>query len=142
MEKIVIRAIDRPRAGNQNEMIKWFCEALGLVGDDGKGGIEVELMKQLLAAAARGEGISSSEIKPRQDIARSTVIYHLNRFIESGLVVKHGRKYYFRGKGLSTTLEELEYDINKEMMRMLDIAREFDRAFIAAGRRGRRVRIE
>ena len=56
-----------------------------------------------------------------------TVIYHLNRFIDAGLLVKRGRKYYLRASEMYKAIEEIQYDMEREMKRMLDTAREFDK---------------
>ncbi len=44
----------------------------------------------------------------------------MNRFIDAGLLVKRGRKYYLRASEMQKAIEEIEYDINREMQRMLD----------------------
>ncbi len=141
MEKIVIRAVDRPAYKNPDEFIRWLCEALGLSNPNEKGSIEAEILKRFIVAAASNTGISSSQIALEPKVARSTVIYHLNRFIDSGLLVKKGRLYYLRAQELSTAIEEIEYDINREMMRILDAAREFDRAFDIQQSKGKKVKI-
>ena len=67
------------------------------------------------------------QLKLDTDLARSTVIYHLNRFIDSGLLVKKGRNYYLRASVMSKAIEEIEYDIDRELSRMLDTAKQFDK---------------
>lgn len=142
MGKIVIRSVDKPAYKGPDELIQWFCEALGLSNANGKDSIEAEILKRFIVAAANNTGISSSQIRLKPEVARSTVIYHINRFIDSGLVVKRGRKYYLRAQELSGSIEEIEYDINREMMRLLDTAREFDRMFDTFYRKGRKVKTE
>ncbi|EQD48545.1 hypothetical protein B1A_14003, partial [mine drainage metagenome] len=115
--------------GSPDALISWFCEVLGLSGSGESKSIESEILKRFLVAASKDMGVSSSEINLGKDVPRSTVIYHLNRLVESGLVVKRGRKYYMRAQALSTSIEEIEYDIDREFQRMLDMAREFDRLF-------------
>ncbi len=129
MEKIEIRAIEKPDEKDPDKIIRWFVAVLGLSGDE-KNSIEEQILRDFTEAAREGEeGLSSSELKFDRDVARSTVIYHLNRFINAGIIVKHGRKYHLRATEMSKVIEELEYDINREMQRMLDMAKEFDRMF-------------
>ncbi|MCL4379106.1 MAG: hypothetical protein M1160_03155 [Candidatus Marsarchaeota archaeon] len=129
MEKIEIRAIEKPDEKDPEKMLRWFVAALGLSGDE-KNSIEEQILRDFAVATREGcEGLSSSELKFDRDVARSTVIYHLNRFIDAGIIVKHGRKYHLRATEMSKVIEELEYDINREMQRMLDMAKEFDRIF-------------
>ena len=55
-------------------------------------------------------------------------------------MVKRGRKYYLRAPELSRAIEEIEYDIEREMHRMLDMAREFDRMMNSPSGRVKRNR--
>ncbi len=130
MGKIVIRTVDMPRQDRPDQMIKWFCEALGLTADSKSISVEEQMLKKFVEAAREDVGLSSSQFSFKPKLARSTVIYHLNRFIDAGLVVKRGHKYYLRAAEMTRTIEELEYDIEREMHRMLDMARQFDRMMI------------
>lgn len=127
MGKIVIRTLELPDYDRPEEVIEWFCAALGFSSSPAVDSIEGEILEQLARAAYGGRGVSSSEFKFKKQVARSTVIYHLNQFIDAGLVVKRGRKYYLRATEMSKTIEEIEYDIQREMNRMLSAAREFDK---------------
>ena len=127
MERIVIKFVERPNLNDQEKMIKWFCEVFGLSSEENPDSIEEQILRNFTEAAYRNKGLGSSELKLETELARSTVIYHLNRFIDAGLLVKRGRKYYLRASEMSKAIEEIEYDINREMQRMLDMAKEFDR---------------
>ncbi len=127
MVKIVIKAVNRPSGQRPDMLLRWFCEAFGLSDSEDEGGIEFIILRNLTYAAYENRGYSSMELKEHVSLGRSTVVYHLNKFIESGLVVKRGRRYYLRSTDMSTAIEEIEYDLNKEMMKLLDAAREFDR---------------
>ena len=129
MEKIEIRAIEKPDGNDPENILKWLVAALGL-SSEGKSSIGEQILKDFAMAVRNGEdGLSSSELKLNRTVARSTVIYHLNRFIDAGVIVKKGRKYHLRATEMSKVVEELEYDIEREMQRMLDMAKEFDKAF-------------
>jgi predicted transcriptional regulator len=128
MERISIRVVSVPDKKSTQHLIKWFCLAFGLESDNSSDhGIEEELLGKFITAAYADRGISSSEIKLKNKIARSTVIYHLNRLMDAGLIVKRGRRYYLRATDMYRSIEEIEYDVDREMRRMLDTAREFDR---------------
>ncbi len=137
MEKIEIRAIEKPDEKDPVKIIRWFCAAFGLSGNN-EDSIEEQIFRDFAFSAQKGEGLSSSELKFDRTVARSTVIYHLNRFIEVGLIVKKGRRYYLRAADMSKVIEEIEYDIEREMQRMLDTAREFDRIVEEQGSRKRK----
>lgn len=126
MEKIEIRAVERPDGNDPVKVIRWFCAALGLSNGRDDISIEEQILRDFMFAPQKGDGLASSELEFDRQLPRSTVIYHLNRFIDAGILVKKGRKYYLRANEMSKIIEEIEYDINREMQRMLDIARELD----------------
>jgi predicted transcriptional regulator len=127
MGKIVIREIERPDTRKPDAMIRWFCAVFDLGDDNEVDSLEAQMLGELIKAGYRGEGMSSSEIKLAPKVPRSTVIYHLNRLLEIGVLVKKGRKYYMRATEMSKVMEEIEYDMEREMRRMIDTAREFDK---------------
>jgi predicted transcriptional regulator len=128
VERIVIKFVERPDFNDPEKMLKWFCDVFGLSsGDDAMDSLEEQILRNFTEAAYENKGLASSELELNTELARSTVIYHLNRFIEVGLLVKRGRKYYLRASEMHKAIEEIEYDINREMARMLDTAKEFDR---------------
>lgn len=128
--KIVIRSVEKPTARRPEDLIDWFCEVFGISAEGGESDAEERIFKAFAYAAFENKGLSSSDPALRSGLARSTVIYHLNRLIGMGLITKQGRKYYLRANEMSKVIEELEYDINREMMRMLDAAHEFDKLML------------
>ncbi len=138
MERIEIRFVEMPDPSDPTSIIRWFCRVFGLATESG-GNLEEQIFQNFAEAAYTNKGLSSSELKLDTELSRSTVIYHLNRFIEAGILVKHGRKYSLRASELSKAIEEIEYDINREMSRMLNTAKEYDRLMLSkAGSRGKR----
>ena len=135
MDKLIIRFVERPKVNEPEQVITWFCEVFGLANGTGSNQLEAQILKSFLEAAHNDTGLTSSELRLDTDLARSTIIYHLNRFIEVGLLVKKGRKYYLRASEMQKAIEEIEYDVNREMQRMLDTAREFDHMFHNAMRK-------
>jgi predicted transcriptional regulator len=127
MTRIVIHSVERPGSNNMQEIIRWFCMEFGFSNGLDDDNIAERLLEQLAEAAREKKGLTSSELKVNKDLARSTIIYHLNRFIDSGLVVKIGRQYYLRATQLARAIEEIQYDIDREMKKMTDTAKEFDR---------------
>jgi hypothetical protein len=127
MEHIVIRVLEKPDFNDPEKLIKWFVSVLGLSGEGEIDSIGEQILSEFAKAAYLDKGLSSSELKLDTNLARSTVIYHLNRFIDSGLLVKKGRKYHLRASEMSKAIEEIEYDIDRELSRMLDTAKQFDK---------------
>ncbi len=137
--RIIIRTVEMPAAKKPDDIIKWFCEVLGIAaGSDSD--VEERIFRAFAYAAQTNSGISSSDITLRQGLARSTVIYHINRLIDMGLITKKGRRYYLRATNMARMVEELEYDLDREMNRMLNVAQEFDRLMLQQGAKSRRTK--
>lgn len=125
-ERIAIRPVNRPQKESVDALVTWFCESLDLSDKDD---LEPTMLKEIIDKSIKGNGVTSMELKDRLDTPRTTVIYHLNRFIYSGIVVRKGRKYYLRSTDMASTLEELQADMQREFMRMIEFAEKMDALF-------------
>ncbi len=126
MEQIVIRFIEKPDQNDAESIIRWFCDVFGLSNQDAENPVEEQILKSFVEAARDGKGLSSSELDLETKLARSTVIYHLNRFRDAGLVVKRGRKYYLRAGEMEKVIQEIGYDLERELRGLIDSSKRLD----------------
>lgn len=138
MNRIVINFYERPDSDEPDELIRWFCRVFGLSSAGEQNPIGEQILIRFAEAAQNDVGLSSAELDLDTDLAKSTVIYHLNRFIEAGLLVKRGRKYYLRASEMQKAIQEIEYDVERELSRMLDTAKELDRIMSVSPKRLRK----
>ena len=124
IERIVIRQVSRPSHENTKEIIEWFCEVFDLADKGNE--LEPAIFKEIVSNSMQGGGITSKELTEELDMPRSTVIYHLNRFIYTGLVTRKGRKYYLRSEDLASTIEDIQADMFREFGRMISLAQRMD----------------
>jgi predicted transcriptional regulator len=139
IEKIVIRQVNRPGKEDINNILEWFCEVFDLAGKGDE--IEPAIFKEIVSNSMEGGGVTSKDLTEELNMPRSTVIYHLNRFIYTGLVIRRGRKYYLRSEDLPSTLEEIQADMSREFVRMINMAQRMNEIFeedIHARRKGKR----
>ncbi len=122
-EKLVIKAINRPHGADEEKLLEWFCAVFDL---SGSGNLEPEILKEIAGSSINGIGVTSMELKEKLETPRSTVIYHLNRFIYSGIVIRKGRRYYLRSNDMASTMEELQSEILHEFNRLIDFAQRLD----------------
>lgn len=104
--------------------IEYIYQCLGL-GDE-RDDLGREVFKALVRAGRKGEGISSRDIMQLSEVSQAAVIYHLNMFQRSGIVIKDGRNYYLRGRTLEQTLEEIENDMHRRFDQLKTIAKKVD----------------
>ncbi len=126
-EKMVIRQVGKPSKEDVDTLVAWFLQAFDLA--DSKKSVEPVMLKEIMNSSANGSGVTSKELNSRLETPRTTVIYHLNRFIYSGLVVRKGRRYYLRAMSMESTLEEMQADMTREFQRMMSMAEKLDEMF-------------
>lgn len=123
-QQIVIRRLDRPLDENLEKEIEWLCQCLGLSSEEER--LPVDIFKNLLMHTYKGRPVSSTMLTKGKHVTRGAVVYHLNRFIQSGLVVRRGREYTLRDRTLTGTLDEVEEDLLRFLRRMKEIAVKID----------------
>jgi len=123
--QIVIRYIAVPNEDDGvNADIDYIYQALGL-GDE-RDDVGRSVFRALVKASLKGEGISSRDIMELSAVSQAAVIYHLNLFQRSGLVVKDGRNYILRGFSLHSALEELEADMHRRFGALRQVAKKIE----------------
>ncbi|MCL5239203.1 MAG: hypothetical protein M1286_01880 [Candidatus Marsarchaeota archaeon] len=126
-EKIVIRTIGRPLGEDADALTNWFFDSFDL---SGKGDTpERTMFSRIVINSLRGVGTASKELSSDLKLPLSTVIYNLNKFIDSGLVVRKGREYYLRGSDFETTLQAIQAEMLTEFGRMMQFASKLDELF-------------
>jgi len=123
--QIVIRYISVPAHEDDAESeLNYIYQCLGL-GDE-RDDVGRIVFRALVKASMRGEGISSRDLMLLSETSQAAVIYHLNLFQRSGLLVKDGRNYHLRGRTLEDTLDELENDMHRRFEHLRGIAKKVD----------------
>lgn len=123
--QIVIRYVTVPKAEKDPDSeLDYIYQCLGL-GDE-RDEVGRAVFRALVKANMRGEGISSRDIMELSEVSQAAVIYHLNIFKRSGLVVKDGRNYYLRGRTLVETLEDMENDMHRRFQNLKEIAKKVE----------------
>ncbi|MEK6982345.1 MAG: hypothetical protein AABX38_05420 [Candidatus Micrarchaeota archaeon] len=124
--EIAIRDVTPPTdQNNMEKQIEWICECLGLA--QGENDLAAQIFKELLKATKDQEGVSTREIMEKEHVTQGAIVYHLNIFIQSGVVRKQGKYYFLRSTSLDRTMEELENDMLRQMRRMRELAKLIDK---------------
>ncbi len=123
-EKMVIRQVNRPAKEDADTLVLWFLQSFDL--SDSKNSLEPVMLKEIINRSVSGKGVTSKELNSKLATPRTTVIYHLNRFIYSGLVVRKGRRYFLRATNMEGTLEEMQADMMREFGRLMAFAEKLD----------------
>ncbi len=120
--KVTILKLERPKH-EINEEIQWFCQSLGLFGERDK---EKSCYRIFIELLKNSQGLTSDQIADNTHITRGTVIHHINKLIDSGLVVSQKNKYKLRTRNIHHLIKEIEQDIDEAFKEMEKIAKKID----------------
>lgn len=122
--KITIVEVRQPQSGNLEDEIRWMCRCLDM--DPKKDRIAFEIFLHLLNASRHSKGVRTIEITRDVGVTQAAVVYHMNAFMRSGVIVKKGREYYLRGGNLEQTIGEMETDMLRRLMMIRKVAEKID----------------
>ena len=126
-QKITIIKIRRPISRSLNEELQWLGQSLGLFSSRDKDKSCFRIFVELIKGEKKNTHYSSQELAEKADLARSTVIFHLNKLIESGIVIEDDGRYMLRVHELSLLINEMKKDIERTMEDLKQTASEIDK---------------
>lgn len=125
-QRITIVNIRRPAEHNVNQELQWLGTSLGLFNLRDKDKSCFRVFIELLKSSKQHRTLTSDELAERLDLSRGTIIHHVNKLMESGLVVHEGNTYTLRVENLKSLIEEIEKDIKRATEDLKEIAKDID----------------
>jgi len=126
-KRMTIIKLDKPNDKDINKILQWFGNSLGLFNARDKDKSCFRIFIELLKASKINEPLSSDEIARKLELSRGTVVFHVNKLVDSGLVVAARRRYMLRVSCLSELVEEVHRDVSEACRDLRDVAEEIDR---------------
>jgi predicted transcriptional regulator len=124
--KITIVSMEKPRITDVNRELRWFGSSLGLFGLRDKDSSCYRVFIELLKARKLRTPLSSDEIAERTNLTRGTVVHHLNRLFDAGIILAIRNKYLLRTDNLKKLVDELRRDMDTAFKNLVDIAQIVD----------------
>ncbi|MBW2963922.1 winged helix-turn-helix domain-containing protein [Candidatus Woesearchaeota archaeon] len=125
-QRITIVKIRKPSSRDVNEDLQFLGDSLGLFNMRDKDKSCFRVFIELLKAAKQKRPISSDELAYRLGLTRGTVVHHINKLMESGIVVHDGNRYFLRVDKLEALIQELRKDIQRTFDDLQAMAKEID----------------
>mgnify|MGYP001560586957 CR=1 FL=1 len=125
-QRITIVNIRKPAKHNVNQELQWIGSSLGLFNIRDKDKSCFRVFIELLKSAKAKQTVTSDELASRLSLSRGTVIHHINKLMESGLVIHEGNRYTLRMENLKSLIEEVEKDIKRACEDLKEIAKGID----------------
>jgi len=126
-QRITIIRFRKPVKKTLNDELQFFGNSLGLFGDRDKDKSCFRVFIELLKAGRANHPMSSDEIAIKTDLSRGTVVYHLHRLIEAGLVMEEQNRYILRAGNLEAIMGEIKKDLNRTVDDLKNMAKDIDR---------------
>ena len=124
--KITIIKVRRNPHEDINKELQWFGNSLGLTSLRDKDSSCFRVFITLVKKAKRNEAISSDEISQRLNLARATVVHHLSKLIDAGLVIRENKGYLLRESSLSNMVNDLRSDMENILDELAEVAKDID----------------
>tara|TARA_Y100000310_G_C20645628_1_gene796371 strand:- start:419 stop:826 length:408 start_codon:yes stop_codon:yes gene_type:complete len=125
-QRITIISVRKPKYKNINQELQYFGTSLGLFNLRDKDKSCFRVFIELLKSAKYKKPVSSDELAYKLNLSRGTVIHHINKLMEAGIVVNEGRKYMLRVDNLKDLIEEIESDLMSTCDKLKKVANEID----------------
>ena len=125
-QRITIINVRRPKYHNINEELQWFGNALGLFNLRDKDKSCFRLFIEIIKCTRKKNPVTSDELAERLGLTRGTVVHHLNRLMESGIVIHDKNTYILRVDSLKDLVDEVEKDIKRSLEDLRSVATDID----------------
>jgi len=122
---IIVR--NRPPKKQVNEELQWLGDSLGLFNLRDKDKSCFRIFLEIIKSAKQGKPLTSDELADKLNLSRGTVIHHINRMIESGIIIHQDNGYMLRVDNLTQLVQEIRKDIDRTIDDMSEIAEDIDR---------------
>ncbi len=111
---------------NLNQELQWLGTSLGLFNLRDKDKSCFRIFVELVKAAKQKRAVSSDELAFSLGLSRGTVVHHLNKLMQAGIVVSDGYRYLLRMENLQLLIDELRRDVDRSIEDLKDVARDID----------------
>ena len=125
--KITIIKTKKPEKESINQELQFLGESLGLFNERDKDKSCFRIFITLLKALKSGNMLTSDEIATHTHLTRGTVIHHLNRLMEAGIVSNEKNFYILAVDNLQELVDTVKNNVVKTCDNLKDVARDIDR---------------
>lgn len=134
-QRITIMDIQKPRDHNINTDLQWLGTSLGLIGLRDRDRSCFRIFIELLKYAKHNRPLSSDELAYNLHLSRGTVVHHLRKLLEAGMVVNDRNRYVLRVNTLRQLIHEIQRDTERTLEELREAAKLLDQQLGLEGKR-------
>ena len=121
-----IKDLRMPSTEDYETDLEWICKCFGFLESRDKEKTAAKIFKALLESIKNEKGLSSDELAEKTNLTRGTMVHHLNKMIQSGLLVHREGIYELRSMSLQRTIQEIKRDIERIFENIEHMAKSID----------------
>ena len=124
--KITIIRLRKADAHDVNKELQWLGNSLGLFNLRDRDSSCFRVFITLVRTARQNKPLTSDEIAERLHLSRGTVVHHLTRLIDSGMVIHERKGYILRESNLQNLITNIRRDADGMFVELQKVAQEID----------------
>ncbi|MBU0980729.1 MAG: ArsR family transcriptional regulator [Nanoarchaeota archaeon] len=124
--RITIIRSRKPLKSDLNQDLQWLCQSLGLFSDRDKDRSMFRIFIEMLKAARQKHPLTSDQMAYRTGLSRGTVVHHINKLINAGLITYDQKAYFLRVENLEVLIDEIQSDLMRTLDKMRGAAKRID----------------
>ncbi len=124
--KITIVRVRKNQTRDVNQELQWLGNSLGLFNQRDKDSSCFRVFITLVKKAKRNEAMSSDEVAERLHLTRGTVVHHLTKLMDAGIVVREKQGYLLRENTLQNVIRDIQRDMEVQFAELFEVAKEID----------------
>ncbi len=125
--RITIIKIHRPESDNINEELQYLGYSLGLFNERDKDKSCYRIFVILIKALKTKKELTSDDIAALTHLSRGTVIHHLTRLMEAGIVANRKNYYMLSVDTIEELVDLAQKNVEKTFAQLKNIARSIDK---------------
>lgn len=126
IQRITIIKLRKPVQKNINQELQWLGSSLGLFNLRDKDKSCFRVFIEMVKSAKQNRPLSSDELAFKLSLSRGTIIHHIHKLLESGIVIHINDGYILRVNNLQELIDEVEKDMLRTCNELKKMAKEID----------------
>jgi predicted transcriptional regulator len=124
--RITIIKVRKSSPQDINQELQWLGNSLGLFSQRDKDSSCFRVFITLVRRAKHNKPVSSDEIADKLQLTRGTVVHHLTKLMDSGIVVREKQRYFLRENNLQALMKDLQRDMESMFAQLQEVAEDID----------------
>ncbi|HDP73479.1 MAG TPA: transcriptional regulator [Candidatus Woesearchaeota archaeon] len=124
----VVNAVP-PEEDSINSRIQWIALSLGFFSTRDKDKTCFRIFLELLRNSKKHIAVSSDDLSFRLKVSRGTVIHHLHKLQEAGIIESQENRYFLVSSSVKEMVEHLESQVSRSFEKIKKVSEELDENF-------------